>query len=57
MENGKDIHLTEEESDLAEIVLTSEPEVKHQSLVLIGTLKASRSFNAFALLSTMKGAW
>lgn len=54
MEKGKDMHLKEEERDTAEIDLTSEPEAKHQSLVLIGSLKTSRPFNAFALNSIMK---
>lgn len=42
IEKGKDIHLTEEESDPVENNLVVESQIKHQSLVLIGTLKTSR---------------
>lgn len=57
MEKNRDLHLTEEELDVAEIVRRPEITPKQHSTVLIVSLLSTRPFNAFALNSTMKGAW
>lgn len=55
VEGGRDLHLTEEELDTAEIEIIGGNEPKSHPSILIGSLKSSRPFNAFALHSTLKG--
>lgn len=56
MEGGRDLHLTEEELNVAEIEISSVNESKSHPSILIGSLKTSRPFNAYALQSSMKDA-